>query len=321
MITQEFTLKYLRTIGVFWYIVSQQEKTFVMNLNFPKLELHAHLNGSIVHLTMMELIQRFHPELKLEYLSNFTEEHNGKTQPKPHSIDTIHSFFQLFQFIYRLVDSPKAITLATLRICELFWDMNCVYLELRSTPKGDKSEYIKAVIQGIQIFETIYGSPLKLHSQVQHDWVYENEPVLENHKRLQRLSLMREGRLPHCIVRLLVSLDRRHTVDQALQTISTVHLLPVDLQPYVIGFDICGDPTKGNLMNWVPVFDELHRRNYPFTVHLGEVPNCDKEIAFVLDQNPRRVGHATFFNSKAERITKQKRICVELCISSNLLCK
>jgi adenosine deaminase len=253
----------------------------------PKIELHAHLNGSIVHKTMLELIQTFHPEMMHEYVQEYTivrqevEDESGLEGriPKPIHLDSIQSFFSLFGFIYRLTDTPECIALATLRVCELFRDMGCVYVELRSTPRKEwKKEYILAVIQGIQKFEELGSS---------------------------------------CIVRYLVSLDRRHTGQESLESILLVESLPVNERVYIVGFDICGDPTVGTFDGWDPVFRQL--QGWKWTCHIAETENAI-ETKWLLDKKPHRLGHATFLDSMDRKRVEKERMGIELCISSNLLC-
>jgi adenosine deaminase len=258
----------------------------------PKIELHAHLNGSIVHETMLELIETFHPEMMSEYLDEYTvsrqevEEECGLCTfpctcriPKPITLDSIQCFFSLFGFIYRLTDTPECITFATLRVCELFRDMGCVYVELRSTPRKEwKKEYILAVVEGMRRFEAL-GST--------------------------------------CVVRYLVSLDRRHLGTESLETIMVVESLPDFLREYIVGFDICGDPTVGTFQGWDPVFEKL--QDWKWTCHIAEIEN-PQETTFLLSKKPHRLGHATFLDAMDRERVEKEEMGVELCISSNLLC-
>ncbi|KAF1798921.1 hypothetical protein V8B55DRAFT_1521190 [Mucor lusitanicus] len=114
-------------------------------VQLPKVELHAHLNGSLSPATMHELVERKKadkPEL-------------AKFQI-PDSLDRIDDFFSLFKFIYQLTDDEESIRIATRNIINEFAKDNVKYLELRTTPRKNeetgmtKMSYLTAVTSVIQ---------------------------------------------------------------------------------------------------------------------------------------------------------------------------
>lgn len=102
----------------------------------------------------------------------------------------------------------------TSRVVELFAKDGCVYLELRSTPRAvtetgmTKNQYIKAMIDGIE-------------------------------DAISRISTI--------TVRVLISIDRRHTLTQSMETVDCA--LRFMNTGYIVGIDLCGDPSCGSFVD------------------------------------------------------------------------
>lgn len=112
----------------------------------PKVELHAHLNGSISSNTMKKLIAK-KPGLKIH--DQMTMIDKGKKR-------TLEECFQMFQIIHQLTTSPEDILMVTKDVIKEFADDGVKYLELRSTPRKDsatgmtKKTYVESVLEGIK---------------------------------------------------------------------------------------------------------------------------------------------------------------------------
>ncbi|SAM05052.1 hypothetical protein [Absidia glauca] len=114
-------------------------------LKLPKIEAHAHINGSLSPSTMRALVARkvdVNPELAAFEI--------------PDSLNCIDDFFSLFKFIYQLTDDEASVTFATQKVIEEFAADGVRYLELRTTPRANadkgmtKHSYLQAVIQAIE---------------------------------------------------------------------------------------------------------------------------------------------------------------------------
>ncbi|KAF7379573.1 adenosine deaminase-like protein [Vespula maculifrons] len=110
----------------------------------PKIELHAHLNGSLT-LPTLEKIYRMTNTDNMGF-EKFVQIIQAKGDLK--------ESFKLFNVIYSLTVNPQAIYIATCDVIKDFMEDNVIYLELRSTPRHvpghmTKTEYIDAMIQGV----------------------------------------------------------------------------------------------------------------------------------------------------------------------------
>ncbi|XP_015109987.1 adenosine deaminase-like protein [Diachasma alloeum] len=107
----------------------------------PKIELHAHLNGSVSPQTLK----------KLQKLKGNDDE----SIPDIEMFTSLKECFQMFNLVHSLTDTPEAVFLATCDVIQEFHDDNVIYLELRSTPRSvkgqmTKEEYIEAIIKAIE---------------------------------------------------------------------------------------------------------------------------------------------------------------------------
>lgn len=146
----------------------------------PKVELHAHLTGSISRRTLHDIWaakKLNEPGLLLE----------DPLVAIPHGHGTINiaTFFPIFdKYIYHLIDTLDAVYQSTLAVLQDFADDGVVYLELRTTPRAvgssSKQEYVETVLDAMHAF---MQSQDKLH------------------------------------VQLILSVDRRNTLDEAMYVV------------------------------------------------------------------------------------------------------
>uniref|UniRef100_A0A665U2Q2 Adenosine deaminase-like n=1 Tax=Echeneis naucrates TaxID=173247 RepID=A0A665U2Q2_ECHNA len=114
----------------------------------PKVELHAHLNGSVSVRTIDRLIGR-KPHLNIQHSMTAI----GKGQRR-----TLDECFQVFKVIHQLVDTEEDILMVSAdHVIREFAADSVKYLELRSTPREEKNTgltkkgYIETVIRAIQL--------------------------------------------------------------------------------------------------------------------------------------------------------------------------
>ncbi|CAJ0745436.1 6026_t:CDS:2, partial [Entrophospora sp. SA101] len=118
--------------------------------NLPKIELHAHINGSISSKTLQDLVDK--KKDKKPHLSNF------KIPKKRLAI--FYDFFEIFKLVYQLIDDEESLEYITKSIILDFENDGVKYLELRSTPRKNenngmtKESYVKTIIYTIQKLST-----------------------------------------------------------------------------------------------------------------------------------------------------------------------
>ncbi|CAL4058725.1 unnamed protein product, partial [Meganyctiphanes norvegica] len=116
--------------------------------SMPKIELHAHLSGSLSDSTVLRLLndKRQQGDISLPESAEFTINRGPKR--------TIDECFEIFSILHKLTDSLSAVSSMTKDVIREFAADNVCYLELRTTPKlipgvMDKNQYIEAVLDAI----------------------------------------------------------------------------------------------------------------------------------------------------------------------------
>ncbi|XP_052897740.1 adenosine deaminase-like protein isoform X2 [Anopheles moucheti] len=114
----------------------------------PKIELHAHLNGSLGNSTLANLRElKYGKETPSEIDDGFYKILHGQSL-------TLEECFKKFQYAHDLTDRSVGLERATQLVIEDFANDNVIYLELRTTPKStahmSKEEYLSTVLEVIR---------------------------------------------------------------------------------------------------------------------------------------------------------------------------
>ena len=82
------------------------------------------------------------------------------------------------------------------------------------------------------------------------------------------LDVINEPRKEDIIVRLIVSIDRRNTLEEAYEAVD----LAVKFRSHnVVGIDLCGDVHQGSFEQLRPAFDKARAEGFYVTLHFNEV--------------------------------------------------
>nr|XP_023021470.1 adenosine deaminase-like protein [Leptinotarsa decemlineata] len=146
----------------------------------PKVELHAHLNGSLTGKTLE----------KLGCSESAIAEYEKLTRTAPTS-RSLQECFGLFSQAYNVIKSPESVYVATRNVIEDFAKDNVIYLELRTTPRANvgmtKEDYIEAVVKAIVNHE--YRNKILVKLILSLDRRHSKE---ESEKALELILRMRE---------------------------------------------------------------------------------------------------------------------------------
>ncbi|KAL1512746.1 hypothetical protein ABEB36_002286 [Hypothenemus hampei] len=242
-------------------------ETFCQKL--PKIELHAHLNGSLSKSTLKQL------GCSEESIKNYQE-----------TLTDIKQVFNQFQVAHNATNTLENLNLATKCVIEDFAKDNVIYLELRTTPRSEKDlserDYIETVVEAIRNYES---------SKI--------------------------------IVKLILSLDRRRSWKEQLDTLDNIIDLKQKYPDLIKGVDLSGDPGKGEFFK--KLFEKARDNGLKTAIHCGEIKN-DNEVMDILDFKPDRIGHGTCLHPDyggSEEIWQKYqhlKIPIECCLTSNVVC-
>ncbi|KAF7194991.1 Adenosine deaminase-like protein [Pseudocercospora fuligena] len=242
----------------------------------PKVELHAHLTGSISSECLHEIWTRKQSTLKdpLSVLRPDGAYHD------------IFTFFKLFDtYIYGLCNDVETVAYATKRVLQDFQNDGVRYLELRTTPRESsetgmtKEVYVQTVLKAIK----------------EHDAI--TMPTY-----------------------LILSVDRRNTVSQAMAVVDLATKIP---DRGVIGIDLCGNPLKGDVTTFKDVFARARANGLKVTLHFAEVPesSTEQELRTLLSYRPDRLGHVIHTSPEIDAMIERQACGLELCLSCNVHAK
>ncbi|CAN6219816.1 unnamed protein product [Urochloa humidicola] len=282
--------------------VEAEEEMREWCVTLPKVELHAHLNGSVRNSTLLELAKQLAEKgiIVFEDVKDVIMK-NGRSLPE---------CFKLFDLFHILTTDHDTVTRIAKEVVEDFAAENVVYLEIRTTPKNNeakgmtKRSYMNAVIKGLKAVEAVDVVLFDSNSRTNDTLTCTPTTELDGDTKKKRIY-----------VRLLLSIDRRETTLAALDTVN----LALEMKDQgVIGIDLSGNPVVGQWETYLPALQHAKELGIPITIHCGEVANR-KEIEAVLDFCPQRLGHVCCLNDVEWKKLKSLMIPVEICLTSNVM--
>ncbi|KAJ7134306.1 hypothetical protein C8R44DRAFT_662668 [Mycena epipterygia] len=200
-------------------------------------------------------------------------------------LTTLHDFFGLFPTIYALTSTPSALARAARGVLRDFLEgehPQCTYLELRSTPRAT------ADMTRAEYVETV---------------------------------LTEVERYPEDKVALIVSVNRTMAEQEVEECVTIARALKAKGRR-IVGVDLCGDPLAGDMNQFAKYFSDAKFDGLGVTLHIAETAeNTSADTLQLLKFQPDRLGHATFLDDDAKALVLKNRPCIEICLSSNLLCK
>ena len=166
-----------------------------------------------------------------------------------------------------------------------FEDDGVVYLELRTTPRAIASEAISKSLYVDTVLSCIEG--------------FESSKMQ---------------------TKLILSIDRRNSASEALEVLE----LAIKYRSRgVVGIDLCGDPSKGDVSVYKDTFAKAKALGFGTTIHFAETPASSSrvELETLLSCQPDRLGHVVNVPEDLKREITRRGLDLELCLSCNVLAK
>ena len=204
---------------------------------------------------------------------------------------------------------------------------NIAYIELRTGPKVLLKDHRSTEVEHCtkkEYVETIIGIMKEFESTDQQSL-------------LQQMKNNNSGneyiRLP-LIPRLIISVDRSGTLDQAMENIKLAIEMSKSNQSkrYIVGVELGGNPMRNDFRDFQPAFELARKEGLPIAVHCGEVPLGENELEkdeaklkayheaeSILQFKPDRLGHALLLSDSLMEKLSQQPIPIECCPTSNVM--
>jgi adenosine deaminase len=120
---------------------------------------------------------------------------------------------------------------------------------------------------------------------------------------------------------LILAIDRGSMTEAEADEI--VNLAIESKSRGVVGVDICGDPTRGDVSIYKKPFSKAKQNGLGITLHFAETEasGSPNELSTLLSFQPDRLGHVIHVPDDIKKEIARRRICLELCISCNVHAK
>lgn len=250
----------------------------------PKVELHAHLSGSVRKPFLRQLAQKLEDtDARLKVQKSL----------ELNSDLTLRPCFELFTVIHDLVPDTRTLRAAVLSVLHDFADDNVVYLELRTTPRHT------AHMTAEQYLDTVLSTVLEYHN---------NTP---------------KGLVCRVIVSVARHLPVKCAWETLQITERIINTAPAEIRTLIVGIELSGNPLRGEWEAFLPVFEAARERLGLFvSLHFAEVFNEEESLS-MLKFKPDRIGHAVQMSPvvTSQLLAQDPKIGVEVCITSNLSTK
>lgn len=120
-----------------------------------------------------------------------------------------------------------------------------------------------------------------------------------------------ESDMPSIKVRLLVSINRNQTLEDAQETLAAIKEFN---SPYIVGIELSGDPRSGSFDTFSALIDEFRQESgLKVSIHCAEVEEQMNETQAIIDFNPDRLGHCVWMVSRVFALNKFSSKHVLIC--------
>lgn len=312
----------------------------------PKVELHAHLSGSIPLDTIRHLLrtaqsekcgEKQHTEPQPEPATGMHEKDSNFHTASPLLNSTEHLLkdasslqrcFELFPLIHALVQDTDTLRYVVHQVLHQFQLDGVVYVELRTTPRAtarmSMEQYLATVVDAVDEFHqsskpnpdtdadaaSVPGSLVCriLVSMSRHLPVHDAEQVVD---LLERWFLHSDND-NNDINNNGTEKNKENDVEAATTR---------RRRSVVVGVELSGNPCKGRWEDFEPLLHRVRdRMGLPVSLHFAEVDNEDEAFQ-MLAFRPDRVGHAVVMSPAVCTALMDARTPVEVCLTSNVVAR
>ncbi|MBQ1301045.1 MAG: adenosine deaminase [Erysipelotrichaceae bacterium] len=256
-----------------------------MKYPFPKVDLHFHLDGSIVPEVGWKIAQEPGVDLDVKTYEDYLK---ITTVPATGVEVDVFEYLAKFDNIVKLMQTREHLIEITYSTIKRACEEGLFYLEIRFAPqkhmeKGmTQKEAVEAVLEGIR--------------QAAVDF-----------------PMIKVGLILCC----MLSFD-----DNSAENEETVRLTEEFLGKGVVGVDLAGGEDSVPMENYAYLFTDYHKKGLPMTIHAGD-NGKPTNVAMVIDWGANRVGHGKhcWYDKEVLQRVIDTKTPIEVCLTSNIHCK
>ena len=256
-----------------------------MKYDFPKLDLHLHLDGSMLPESAWEMAKERNIKLPADNIEDF----------KIFIIVTadcrsVNDYLERFEMPLQIMQDSAAISRTAMELVELLASQGLVYAEIRFAPQLHtrngltQKDAIEAVIDGVN-------------------------------KGMEKCPSIKIG-----VICCTMSVGPE-TANME-ENLETVRLAKDYLGKGICGIDLAGAEGIVPLKNFHPIFDLAKELGIPFTCHAGDSQGPDT-VRDAMDFGSKRIGHGhhIFDDKELCKSAIKEGVTLEICPTSNIQCQ
>lgn len=256
-----------------------------MKYDFPKVDLHCHLDGAFRTETVWQLAQEQNVKLPADSKEGFEKWMEIHSNSKD-----VNDYLQMFEAPLSVMQDKSSITRITKELIEDLASEGVVYAEIRFAPQ--------------------------LHTRTTLTQKDAIEAVLEG--RRQGLELCPDIKIGIICCMMCVGPETVNW-DANMETATITHEY---LDKGVVALDLAGAEGIVPLKVFAPLFDKAKEYNTPIICHAGDSQDW-RTVKDALDFGVSRIGHGhhIYENPELCRYAYEHEIALEICPTSNVQCK
>ena len=255
-----------------------------MNFNFPKCDLHFHLDGSMPPHLIWKLAKERNIDLPSDNFEEFRKyvEVDGNCR-------SLYDFLRCFSIPGKVLQDKAALEETAYYIVEEESKRGVVYLEIRFAPqlhvnKGlSQEEVVEAVIKGVN-------------------------KAMNNNTNIK-------------VAVILCAMVLGESEDVTDFNMETLNVAKKFLGRGVVALDLAGAEGMKPMESFRGLFEKANELGVPFTIHAGESMGPEN-IKTAISFGAKRIGHgkSAIESEEVMREIRDKGIILEMCVTSNIQC-
>lgn len=256
----------------------------MLHTQFPKLDLHLHLDGSVPPETLFQLAKEQSVPVPGETLAGYLEYIRRCAQ-----CGSVNEYLKMFDLPVAVMQDGNSLTRVTRELICLLYRQNLAYAEIRFAPQ--------------------------LHTRKGLSQAGAVEAVLAGREQgLKECPGFDVGIL--CCM-MCIGPETANWKENA----ETVEMTRAYLDRGVVGLDLAGAEGIVPLKNFAPLFRRAAELGIPCTCHAGDSQGPDT-VRDAMDFGARRIGHGHHIYDDPELVRRAIRegITIEVCPTSNIQC-
>lgn len=256
----------------------------MLHTQFPKLDLHLHLDGSVPPETLFQLAKEQDVPVPGETLAGYLEYIRRCAQ-----CGSVNEYLKMFDLPVAVMQDGNSLTRVTRELICLLYRQNLAYAEIRFAPQ--------------------------LHTRKGLSQAGAVEAVLAGREQgLKECPGFDVGIL--CCM-MCIGPETANWKENA----ETVEVTQAYLDRGVVGLDLAGAEGIVPLKNFAPLFQRAAELGIPCTCHAGDSQGPDT-VRDAMDFGARRIGHGHHIYDDPELVRRAIRegITIEVCPTSNIQC-